>query len=239
VTGRRGARVRWTVAGIAAVAALGVAGCSSSKSSGGTTPGSSGSPGASSSPTQGSSMTPGATGAAGLGPEGIPLQTGPLLADLSSAAKGGVVDGIQCDSSEQVAYHVHSHLAIYVDGQQRSVPIGIGLVQPVEQQTQVGPFAGATQCYYWLHVHAQDGIIHIESPSQRTYTLGNFFDIWGQPLSSTQVGPAKGQVTAYLNGKKYAGDPRTIPLGAHQVIQLNVGQDSPAPQPITWPASGL
>jgi hypothetical protein len=40
--------------------------------------------------------------------------------------------------------------------------------------------------------HANDGIIHIESPVQRTYTLGQFFDVWQQPLSPTRVGPAPG-----------------------------------------------
>ena len=29
----------------------------------------------------------------------------------------------------------------------------------------------------WLHTHAADGIVHIESPVDRTYTLGNFFDV--------------------------------------------------------------
>jgi len=40
----------------------------------------------------------------------------------------------------------------------------------------------------WLHTHAADGIIHTESPVERTYTLGDFFDIWGQPLGRHQVG---------------------------------------------------
>ncbi len=35
-------------------------------------------------------------------------------------------------------------------------------------------------CFYWLHTHTEDGIIHIESPVQRTFTLGHFFAIWGR-----------------------------------------------------------
>ena len=49
----------------------------------------------------------------------------------------------------------------------------------------------APACFYWMHVHAQDGIIHIESPTPKTYELGQFFDIWGLPLSSTQIGPTR------------------------------------------------
>jgi hypothetical protein len=49
----------------------------------------------------------------------------------------------------------------------------VGIVSPVAQATAEGPFYEATQCYYWLHVHAQDGIIHIESPTVRAYSLGD------------------------------------------------------------------
>ena len=71
---------------------------------------------------------------------------------------------------------------------------------------------------------------------QRTFTLGNFFDIWGLPLSANQVGPAQGTVTAYLNGQLFSGDPTTIPLDAHNLIQLDVGAPTIAPQPYTFPA---
>ena len=93
-------------------------------------------------------------------------------------------------------------------------------------------------CFYWLHTHAADGIIHIESPVHRTYTLGNFFDEWGQPLSTSQVGPASGHVVAIYNGQVYQGNPRDIPLTAHAQIQLEVGTPLVAPEQITFP-SGL
>ncbi|MGH2834190.1 MAG: hypothetical protein ACRDK2_15575, partial [Solirubrobacteraceae bacterium] len=61
------------------------------------------------------------------------------------------------------------------------------------------------------------------------YTLGEFFDIWKQPLSSTQVGPASGKVTAFYNGQVFPGEPRDIPLTAHAQIQLDVGNPLVAP----------
>jgi hypothetical protein len=142
----------------------------------------------------------------------------PTAAPLT-AATGQPVGGIQCQTSEQLVYHVHAHLAIFGDGQPRTVPAGIGI---------------PGSCIYWLHTHDTDGIVHIESPDQRTYTLGNFFDIWGQPLSATQVAGDRGTVTAYVNGQRYTGDPRSIPLTAHALIQLNVGSDV-APKPYTFP----
>ncbi len=95
------------------------------------------------------------------------------------------VDGIQCAPLEQLAYHIHVHLQVYVDGHPRYLPPAIGMIHPVAQQTANGPFYGAGKCYYWLHVHAGDGIIHIESPTQKIYTLGDFFDEWRQPLTAT------------------------------------------------------
>lgn len=172
------------------------------------------------------------------GPEGIVLETGTPLAPAATPADGKPVNGIQCNSSEQVAYHIHTHLAIYVNGTLRPVPGGIGIVEPEAQQTPEGPFYGATQCYYWLHVHAQDGIIHIESPTTAKYTLGDFFAEWGQPLTATRVGPATGTVTAFVNEQLYKGDPADIPLGSREDVQLDVGSSVP-PMRVDWSKSQL
>jgi hypothetical protein len=75
----------------------------------------------------------------------------------------------------------------------------------------------------WLHTHVPDGVIHLESPVRRGFTLGDFFDEWGLPLSTDQVGPAKGRVTAFYDGKVYQGNPRDIPLVDKAQIQLDVG----------------
>ena len=167
---------------------------------------------------------------------------GPLLASVASfdhASPGAPVDGIRCTTNEQLASHVHSHLSIFVDGKQRGIPMGIGIAPP--RQTQpgaTGDFVVAGTCFYELHAHTADGVIHVESPTPgKVYTLGQYFDIWHQPLSADQVGPATGTVTAYRNGQLYTGDPRAIPLGAHVMIQLNVGKNV-APRSYSFP-SGL
>jgi hypothetical protein len=167
------------------------------------------------------------------GPEGIPGEAGPTLAPAASPRPNTSVDGIQCQGGEQTLFHIHARLALFVNGKQEKVPAGVGIYHPQSEPTQRGPFVASGACFSWLHTHASDGIIHIESPVQRTFTLGNFFDVWAQPLSKTQVGPAKGAVTAFLNGKEWTGNPRAIPLGAHQQIQLVVGRPIIGPQKIT------
>jgi hypothetical protein len=161
----------------------------------------------------------------------------PVLASTQGQANGQPVDGIACQTGEQLAYHVHAHLAVYSNGALRAVPRGIGITPPTQEQNSSteGPFIASGSCFYWLHTHTQDGIIHIESPTPKTYNLGNFFDIWGQPLTSTQVSTALGNVTAYVNGKQYTGDPRSIPLTAHAVIQLDVGSPTVPPKSFSFP----
>jgi hypothetical protein len=168
-------------------------------------------------------------------PSTDPLKA-PALASTQAQANGQPVDGIACQTGEQVAYHIHAHVAVYSSGALRAVPRGVGITPPTnEQNSAEGPFIASGGCFYWLHTHTQDGVIHVESPTQKTYTLGNFFDIWQQPLSSTQVSTALGNVVAYVNGKQYKGDPRSIPLTAHAVIQLDVGSPNVPPKSFTFP----
>ena len=174
-----------------------------------------------------------------VGPEGVPVEEGPPLAPASTAAGGQTVDGVQCNSSEQAAYHIHTHLSVYVNGSLRPIPAAIGIVSPIAQQTSSGPFYGASRCYYWLHVHTQDGVIHIESPVQQRYTLGDFFDLWGQPLGTDQVGPAQGTLTVFVDGRPFTGSPRDIALGSHEDIQIDVGTPVVPPKSVDWSATSL
>ena len=172
-----------------------------------------------------------------LGPEQVPVPSAAALASTATAVTGQPKDGISCQSSEQTLFHIHAHLTVFVNGSARQIPAAIGIPGAVAQSTPAGSVRRSSgTCFYWLHTHAADGIIHIESPVHRSYTLGNFFDEWGQPLSSSRVGPASGHVVAIYNGQVFQGDPRNIPLTAHAQIQLEVGTPLVAPEHITFPA---
>jgi hypothetical protein len=151
---------------------------------------------------------------------------GLLTAGAASAAvpTGAAVDGIRCDPAEGVALHIHAHLTIVDHGKPVGIPEDIGR-----------PLAG--QCFYWLHTHTPDGIIHIESPSMREFTLGQVFDIWGQPLSAHEVAGAKtapGQtVKVYVDGEPYTGNPRAIELAQHLDVAILVGPPYAKPPPFT------
>jgi len=176
-----------------------------------------------------------------LGPEDVPVPNAKsLLAPAKKVTLGETVDGVTCQLVEKVSYHIHVHLTIFVNGQARVIPYGIGIGPPVEGlNTSAGPFVTVGKCFMWLHTHALDGIIHVESPTTRTYTLAQFFAVWGQPLTRAQVGPAKGKVTVFYDGQVWTGNPGAIPLTSATQIQLDVGRPLVAPEHITFPTSLL
>jgi hypothetical protein len=139
-----------------------------------------------------------------------------------------VINDISCDALESTIFHIHVHLALFIDGQEQLVPYGIGIGQPWQvSDSAEGPFVENGTCFYWIHTHTEDGVLHIESPVRRTFTLGDFFGIWQQPLSPTQMGPVQGAILAYVNGIKVDTNPAEIRLLSHGRIQLDVGQDVP------------
>ncbi|MDE2481233.1 MAG: hypothetical protein KGN02_03465 [bacterium] len=152
-----------------------------------------------------------------LGKQKFSLYEKGTIADSPTGGRGQNVDGIPCASQEYVTLHVHPHLAIFDHGVQVQVPKFIGAAP--------SPSGG---CLYWVHTHNPDGIIHVEAPELAPpggsgYTLGIFFDIWGQPLTRDNIAGLKGPVTAFVNGVKYDGDLRSIALLSHQQIVLEVG----------------
>src|SRR6266702_3015711 len=134
------------------------------------------------------------------------------------------IDTISCDQLEQSAFHIHAHVSLYINGQSVPIPANVGIAGD----------PSAPSCFYWLHTHSNDGVIHIEAPSGRSFTLGNFLAIWGKRFA--QLGyPSEldqsGGWQAYVNGKPLAGDFHTIPLQAHTLITL--AYQSPGVKPDT------
>ncbi|CAN7735199.1 hypothetical protein LJR267_009186 [Paraburkholderia hospita] len=143
--------------------------------------------------------------------------------NTSTGGTGADVDGLVCAAGMSEFYHVHAHLAIVSDGQWLASPANVGIL---------------SQCNYEMHTHDQTGIIHIETPSVKTFTLGQFFDIWGQTLSRTNVAGVTGTVVAYINDngdvRRYEGDLRNIELISHRDITLQIGKPMGALPTYSW-----
>lgn len=144
--------------------------------------------------------------------------TDPGDGDTATGGQGQAVDGLPCDSGEQLMFHVHAHLYILNDG----------ISQPVSQHVGIVGQPLLPKCFYWLHTHDRSGLVHMEAPHPQPFTLGQFFDTWGQPLSVTQVArltvPAGQPPTIYVDGKAYVGDPRQIELKRHTQVVIELGK---------------
>jgi hypothetical protein len=157
-----------------------------------------------------------------------PSAASPRKPSAAVSAPLPAINGISCDALESTIFHIHVHLAVFFDGEEQLIPFGVGIGQPWQvSDSDEGPFVDDGSCFYWIHTHTEDGIIHIESPVRRTFTLGDFFAVWQEPLSATQVGPQQGQVITYVNGVRDSTNPPDIRLTSHQRIQLDVGTDVP------------
>ncbi|HET6780131.1 MAG TPA: hypothetical protein VFH09_03080 [Nitrososphaera sp.] len=123
------------------------------------------------------------------------------------------ISGIECNREEQLNYHIHSHLDVFVDGVPQQIPSNIGILS-------------SPACLYWLHTHSQNGIIHAEAPETREFMLGQFLDIWQQTLANSTAlfdSISDMPVTAYVDGERFEGDLRTIQLESLKEIVLAYG----------------
>jgi hypothetical protein len=140
------------------------------------------------------------------------LQTGPARwsSGSRSLADRLAASGLHAMSMENAVLHHHEHLDIYVNGRHVRVPPLVG----------IDPSGGfLTE----LHTHDASGIIHVESPTQQPFTLGQFFCEWGVKLTSSCIGRYRGPVSLWVNGTRVPGDPSRLMLAQHQEIVLAVG----------------
>jgi hypothetical protein len=150
----------------------------------------------------------------------VPPMDSSSSTSASIANNAPSINGISCDSVEHFNFHIHAHLDIFINGNPYSVPSEIGIVP--------------NQCIYWLHTHDETGIIHIESPENRTFTLGEFFDIWGEKFDNNQlfdnrVGEGgdsnNNSLNVYINGNRVGNftDYREIKITSHDEIAIIYG----------------
>ena len=149
--------------------------------------------------------------------------------NTSDGGSGSPVQGIDCNDPPVETYHVHTHVSIFLNGEQLAVPGQVGIVS-------TGP---STDCHYEIHTHDSSGKIHVEAPASGVFTLGQLFAIWGQPLESANVaGLMNMPVVIYLTDNGVAaieeGDPKAIELKSHREITIQVGTAIPEIPRYTW-----
>jgi hypothetical protein len=145
----------------------------------------------------------------------IGLQTGPAPWNpgLDTLPDRLAPLGLNDLTTEGQVVHIHQHLDIFVNGKKEPVPASIGIYD--------GQFLTE------LHTHDASGIMHVESPTKRTFDLAQFIGVWGVRFNSSCIGGYCKELIpwhVYVNGKPYAGDPRALQLKAHQEIAFVIGK---------------
>ena len=144
--------------------------------------------------------------------------------NTASGGQGAEIGGVRCiKGASDIAYHEHAHVSLFVNGKQIAIPAAIGVTQWKMDQSVGDGFVTGGSCFYGLHTHDATGIIHVEPPTQERLTLGQLFQLWGQPLSRTNAAGFAGDVTVYVDGVLHQGDLKAIPLFGKQEITLQVG----------------
>lgn len=168
--------------------------------------------------------------------------TGRLLLAPGVPASGQVVGGLSCEPVVGTQTHYSIHLSLYANDTALAIPPGIGIVAPRQPGVVALAANGKTTCLYPLHVYESDNLIHVELTKAGTTTLGQFFDIWGQPLNRTQIlgyqsdagqGLTFKVFDANGNPQPYTGDPRSIPLSEHETIVVLFQSPHVLPSPFT------
>jgi hypothetical protein len=76
-------------------------------------------------------------------------------------------------------------------------------------------------CTYAARTSEPTGVVDFIPAAKPT--LGDFFDVWGQPLSTRGFAGFRGAVSAWVGGRRWHGDVRGIPLRRHAEIVVEVG----------------
>jgi hypothetical protein len=112
-----------------------------------------------------------------------------------------------CTTDMATQFHIHPELHIVIDGVPVIVPADIGITDT---------------CMHPLHTHDDTGTLHVESPVQKDFTLGDFFFVWDQPFDSMhildKVATKPSQITMTVNGVPVDTFENTILVDKDQLV---------------------
>jgi len=149
-----------------------------------------------------------------------PIGVGPgyvLPAAPPAVLEGHPVGRLRCGRAASRRFGVHVEL--FARRQVVIVPAGIGVARPFSRRLgRIAPQG----CSYRLRTLEPTGVVEV-GPGTRL-AVRDLFALWGQPLARTRLAgfESRTPVLAYLGGKRWQGDPGSIPLTRHAQIVLEI-----------------
>jgi hypothetical protein len=117
-----------------------------------------------------------------------------------------------------------AHVEVFGRKQAVVIPAGIGVGAGARHE--YGRIVGAG-CRADARTLDPSGVVHFDRGGLR---LGDLFAVWGQPLDRARLLSFRGEVSAFVGGRRVTGDPAAIALrdGA-QIVLENGGYIPPHP----------
>ena len=128
------------------------------------------------------------------------------------------IGALTCTRSRANRYGVH--IEVFARRNVVIVPAGIGVAAPLTRSFGSVVPRG---CTYPLRTLTPTGIVEVRS--ELALTLGDLFRIWGQPFGRKRLAGFRSTraVLAFVGGRRWRGDPTTIPMKRHAQIVLEIG----------------
>ena len=79
---------------------------------------------------------------------------------------------LACTLDMYTKFHIHPVLKIVIDGQSQVIPANIGI---------------RNACMNAIHTHDATGLLHVEAPVKKDFTLGDFFAVWQKEFNKDQI----------------------------------------------------
>ena len=131
------------------------------------------------------------------------------------------VMGLRCARRSLAPYG--AHVELFAANRALAVPAGIGWAPPVSLAR--GRVSGG-RCAYPLHTDDPSGLVMVQvARAAATPTVGALFALWGQRLDAHHLAgfASASSVHAFLDGRPWRRDPRTLPLHRHAQVELEIG----------------
>jgi hypothetical protein len=141
-----------------------------------------------------------------------------LPASSPAVRAAAPIAALACSRTSPLRFRFH--LELFARRLVLLVPAGIGIAPPLRRE---GADVLGGRCSYPLRTREPTGVV--EAAASRPLRLGDVFRVWGQPLSPRRLAGFRSaqRVLSFVNGRRYLGDPRTIPLRRHDEIVLEIG----------------
>lgn len=124
-----------------------------------------------------------------------------------SSSKTNREVALACTTDMATQFHVHPKLEIMINGQKQEIPANLGV---------------GLSCMNALHTHDSSGVIHVESPEKRDFTLSDFFAVWNKTYSKDRVLDYKVDATHVIretvNGQEVQNYENTILRDKDQIV---------------------